>query len=198
MSQFTQEEHETIRSGAMGAVALVSQAEPGFLATFKESMAASKALASAPADFVAVMKGGMTMPPTASSKEELVSKLLGNLREAVQVASKDPATAAALKNYVTAACEQVAVAAKGVSPEETAMIQQIQGVLNEAPTQAPTDPAASAQQNPADQAPPATEAPAQATPAAPQEQSAPEATAPEAQQAAPANGEGELKWPTQG
>ncbi|MEL4506363.1 hypothetical protein AAEX63_15870 [Luteococcus sp. H138] len=184
MSQFTNEENETIRKGAMGAVALVSQAEPGFLATFKESMAASKALASAPAEFVEVIKGGMSMPPQASSKEEMVSKLLANLSEAVQVASKDPATATALKNYVTAACQQVAEAAKGVSPEETAMIEQIQGVLNQAPA-AQADPAAPA--DPA-QAPtaPVEDAPVQQAPVE-------QAPTPEAQ--APADGSAGLQWP---
>lgn len=186
MTQFTQQESEAIRNGAMGAVALVSQAEPGFLATFKESMAASKALASAPAEFTQLMKSGMTMPPAASSKEEMVSKLLGNLREAFQVASKDEATLAALKNYVTAATQQVAEAAKGVSPEETAMIEQIQAVLNQAPAatpEAPAPPAEQAQATPAEQAP--------ARPAAPVE-NPPQATAEN-----PA-GQAELKWPTQG
>lgn len=189
MSQFTNEEHDTIRNGVMGAIALVSQAEPGFLATFKESMAASKALAAAPADFAQLMKGGMSMPPQASSKEEMVSKLLGNLTQAVQVASKDPATAEALKNYVTAACQQVAEASKGVGPEESAMIEQIQGVLNQAPAaQTPAAPAAPAEQVPAEQTPaaPVEDAPVQQAPVE-------QAPTPEAQ--APADGSAGLQWP---
>lgn len=48
MADFTDQERDTIRTGAFGAIALVSNADPGFFATFKESMAGSKALATAP------------------------------------------------------------------------------------------------------------------------------------------------------
>lgn len=155
MSQFTENEIETIRGGVMGAVALVSQAEPGFFATFKESMAASKALANAPQEFTELMKqGGMVMPPKAGSQEEMNTKLLENLRQAVQVASKDQPTLEALKSYVTAATQEVAGAAKGVSPEETAVIEQVNAVLNESGTAAPQAPAGQA---------PTTEAPASPT-----------------------------------
>lgn len=136
MSQFTQQEIETIRNGAMGAIALVSQAEPGFLATFKESVAASKALSGAPEEFVQVMKSGISLPPTAGNKAEMEDKLIENLRQAVGAASKDPATLDALKNYVTAATQQVAEAAKGVSPQESAMMERINGVLQQDPAEA--------------------------------------------------------------
>ena len=144
MTDFTDAEKETIRGGVLGAIALVSQAEPGFFATFKESMAASKALASAPAGFAELMKGGLMMPPQASPKDDLKAKLLDELRQAIQVAGKDPATLDALKSYVTAATQQVAQAAKGVSPEETDMINQIHGVLEQG-GQTPAQPQAPAQ-----------------------------------------------------
>lgn len=131
MSQFNENETEAIRGGVMGAVALVSQAEPGFLATFKESMAASKVLQNAPEDFRRLMTGGIVMPPQAGSKEEMTSKLLANLGTAVQTASKDPATLQALKDYVNAAVQGVAQAAKGVSAEESAVIDRVTQVLNQ-------------------------------------------------------------------
>ena len=52
------------------------------------------------------------MPPSASSKEELKAKMLSGLSEAMTVASKDAATAASLKQFVQAACQQVAEATK--------------------------------------------------------------------------------------
>ncbi len=136
MTQFTQQEIETIRNGAMGAIALVSQAEPGFLATFKESMAASKALAGAPEEFIQVMKSGISLPPAAGNRAEMEDRLIENLRQAVGAASKDPATLDALKNYVSAATQQVAEAAKGVSPGESAMMERIHGVLQQDPAEA--------------------------------------------------------------
>lgn len=136
MSQFNENETEAIRGGVMGAIALVSQAEPGFFATFKESVAASNALKDAPEDFRRLMTGGLVMPPQAGSKEEMSSKLLANLGTAVQTASKDPATLQSLQQYVNAAIQEVAQAAKGVSAEETAVIQQVQQVLQQGGQQA--------------------------------------------------------------
>ncbi|MGO4957798.1 hypothetical protein ACTQ49_11130 [Luteococcus sp. Sow4_B9] len=190
MNQFTEQEIDTIRRGAMGAVALVSQAEPGFFATFKESMAASKALADAPEEFKKLMTGGMVMPPKASSKEEMATKLLDELRQAVQVAGKDAPTLEALRSYVSAASQEVAGAAKGVSDEERRVIEQVNGILGQTP----------GTQTPGTQTP-GTEAAATDAPAAPAQQPAPqtgqvsEAPASGTPQAQP-GGADDLKWPT--
>lgn len=146
MTEFTQDDKKTIRSGVMGAVALVSQADPGFFDVFKESKAAAEALKNAPAGVQDLMKGGLVLPPQASSKEELKSKILGELSQAVSVAGKNPSALEAVRSYVMAACQQVAEASKGVSGEEQAVIAEIQQVLSAAPAQqAP-------QAQPADQA----------------------------------------------
>ncbi|MFC6358449.1 hypothetical protein [Luteococcus peritonei] len=171
MSQFNENETEAIRGGVMGAIALVSQAEPGFFATFKESMAASNALKGAPEDFRKLMTGGIVMPPQAGSKEEMTSKLLANLGTAVQTASKDPATLQALQQYVNAAVQEVAQAAKGVSPEETAVIEQVQQVLQQG--------GQAQQASPQLQADPSQQAPAAGAPQVPnQAPGAPQAESP--------------------
>jgi hypothetical protein len=48
MAEYTDEERDTIRTAAFGAIMLVSKADPGFLAGFKETMVGSKTLAGAP------------------------------------------------------------------------------------------------------------------------------------------------------
>ena len=90
MSQFNENETEAIRGGVMGAIALVSQAEPGFFATFKESVAASNALKDAPDDFRRLMTGGLVMPPQACSKEEMIRQI----RALERVSNKDMSKAA--------------------------------------------------------------------------------------------------------
>ena len=47
MADYSDNERDTVRSAAFGAMLLVSKADPGFFATFKESMAGSKVLAKA-------------------------------------------------------------------------------------------------------------------------------------------------------
>ena len=101
------------------------------------------------------------MPPSASSKEELKAKMLSGLSEAMTVASKDAATAASLKQFVQAACQQVAEASKGVSAEETAVIAEINQALEQTATATPAAPAAPVEA-------PVVEAPA-ATPTTPGE-----------------------------
>ena len=64
MAEYTEAEHETIRSAAFGAIALVSKADPGFFSTFKESMAGSRAFAAAPPAVQELLKtGGFPTPP---------------------------------------------------------------------------------------------------------------------------------------
>ena len=161
MTEFTDAEKDTIRGGVMGAVALVSQADPGFFDVFKESKAAAGALKDSPAEIRELVAGGLQMPPSASSKEELKAKMLSGLSEAMTVASKDAATAASLKQFVQAACQQVAEASKGVSAEETAVIAEINQALEQTATATPAAPAAPVEA-------PVVEAPA-ATPTTPGE-----------------------------
>lgn len=139
MTDFTDAEKDTIRGGVMGALALVSQADPGFFDVFKESKAAAESLKEAPEDIRGLVTGGLQLPPQAPSKEELRTKVLTRLSEAMQVASKDPGTASSLRQFVLSACQHVAEASKGVSPEEQGIVNEIASAMGQGlPQSAPT------------------------------------------------------------
>lgn len=126
---FSEQEQDTIRRGFFGAIALVSQADPGFIETFKESFAASKAIQSAPAEVRELLKGGLMMPPKAGSAAEMREALLADLKSAMTVLDRDPATRTAFADSVVQASEQVAQAASGVAPEEQAVIDEVRALV---------------------------------------------------------------------
>lgn len=164
MAENTEQDKDVIRRAAFGAVALVSKADPGFFATFKESAAGSKVLASAPENIRNILKGGLVAPPTGSSMEEVEQKVLADLQTSVQQLSANPADAAGYRDVITAAVEAVAAASKGVAPAEQAVIDKIKAALaggGQAPAPAPTDGQAPAPSAPA----PTPSAPAPSAPA---------------------------------
>ena len=65
MTDVTDQDKGVVRDAALGAMALVSRADPGFFAMFKESVAGSKAVAAAPSGLRerTAHCGGMPMPP---------------------------------------------------------------------------------------------------------------------------------------
>lgn len=127
----TDDERETVRTSALGAMALVSQADPGFFATFKESMAGSKALAAAPPEIRELLTGGLTMPPTGSSPEEVEQKILSGVTSAMGILrAKAPGQADGYRDVLLQACDAVAKASKGVAPEEQAAIEKVRSALD--------------------------------------------------------------------
>ena len=129
MADYTDQEKELIRRAVLGAMAFVSKADPGFFATFKESAAGAQALAQAPQSVRELLAGGLVLPEV-TSPDEFDAAGVPNLQAAVQfVAGKDPAEAEALKQVVLTACEQVAAASKGVTPQEQAAVDQVRGAL---------------------------------------------------------------------
>ena len=155
MTEFTESEHDTIRLGAFGAIALVSKADPGFFSTFKESMAGSKALAAAPAAVQELLRGGGLVTPPRGTPEQVEAQVLDTLRQATALLdAKDPSAAAGYREVIRAASQAVANASKGVSDEERAVIAKIEAALvasspSDAPAPTAADPAA-----PADAVPP--------------------------------------------
>lgn len=127
----TDDERSTVRDAALGAIALVSKADPGFFAMFKESMAGSRALQDAPAGVKDLLNaGGFPSPPTGSSKEEVNSKILAALTEAMAIVrAKAPAEADGYRQVILRACDAVANASDGVAPEEQAAIDQVRAAL---------------------------------------------------------------------
>ncbi|AXH94801.1 hypothetical protein [Ornithinimicrobium avium] len=130
-STLSEADHQLVRRSAFGAIALVSQAEPGFFATFKESMAGSRALQEAPEDVKELLEqGGFPRPPT-GTPEEVRAEVLADLHRVMQVLNaKAPGQARGFRQVVLAAADRVASASDGVAPEEMAVIEEIRHALD--------------------------------------------------------------------
>lgn len=135
MADYTDAEKDTIRRGVFGAMALVSKADPGFFAMFKESAAGSRAISAAPESIRALLAGGLVMPPTGSA-EQVDAAIMGDLSQAMQILGKDAADQSGFKQVVEAAVQQVAEASDGVAPEEQAVIARVRAALSGAGTAA--------------------------------------------------------------
>jgi hypothetical protein len=126
----TDEEKQTLKTGAFGAVFLVSNADPGFFSTLRESFAASGALTGGTGLVKEVMTtGGLPRLPK-DSPELVEAAVLPALRRSVEIlAAKAPAE---LENYrmtVLDAADQVANASQGVSAREAEMLAKVKDAL---------------------------------------------------------------------
>lgn len=133
MDRLTADEQLTLKTGAFGAVFLVSNAVPGVLAMVRESIAASGALA----DAGGVVKEALTTGPLPQlprdSALEIESVVLPALRRAVEILrAKSPGDVEAYRSVVLAAADRVAQAHRGVEPAEAAAIDKIRTALAEA------------------------------------------------------------------
>lgn len=134
MTDYTDEEKATLRNAAFGAMMLVSAADPGFFAMFKESMAGAKALASAPPELRDMFKGGGMPSVPKGDLAAVEASVLGQVQQAVQLLqAKAPQDVDGYKAVILAACDHVAEASKGVAPAETAAIEKVRAALG-APT----------------------------------------------------------------
>ncbi|MGC4890682.1 hypothetical protein [Micromonospora sp. NBC_01392] len=132
MDRLTEDEQLTLKTGAFGAVFLVSNAVPGVLAMVRESIAASGALA----DVGGVVKEALTTGPLPQlprdSALEIESVVLPALGRAVEILrAKSPGDVEAYRSVVLAAADQVAAAHRGVAPAEAAAIDKIRVALTE-------------------------------------------------------------------
>lgn len=130
MSVYTDSERDTIRTAAFGAMTLVSAADPGFFAMFKESMAGAKALATATGELQTVFKsGGMPAMPK-GNKDEIKAKVLSDLRTSTEIISaKAPQDLEPFKQVIATACSQVAEASKGVNEAEKQAISEVKAAV---------------------------------------------------------------------
>ncbi|SBT52908.1 hypothetical protein [Micromonospora auratinigra] len=132
MEPLTADELHTLKTGAFGAVFLVSNAEPGMLAMVRESIAASGALAEASG----VVKQALTTGPLPElprdSALEIEAAVLPALGRAVAILrAKSPADVEAYRRVVLAAADRVAAAHRGVGPAESTVLERIRGALAE-------------------------------------------------------------------
>lgn len=110
---FTDEERQTLRTAAFGAVYLVSSAEPGFFDTVKESFAGSKAFAKSP-ELRELLKGGGMPKMPSGSKQEIEQQVLLALNDSQQILqAKGPEQLQGFRTAVANAVDEVARAAGG-------------------------------------------------------------------------------------
>ncbi|MCZ7425337.1 hypothetical protein O7607_06295 [Micromonospora sp. WMMA1949] len=133
MERLTADERLTLKTGAFGAVFLVSNAVPGVLAMVRESFAASGALA----EVGGVVKEALTTGPLPQlprdSALEVESVVLPALGRSVEILrAKSPGDVETYRSVVLAAADRVAQAHRGIEPAEAAAIEKIRQALTEA------------------------------------------------------------------
>ncbi|MFU8871064.1 hypothetical protein [Micromonospora sp. SL4-19] len=130
MEPLTADERLILKTGAFGAVFLVSNAEPGMLALVRESFAASDALAGASG----VVKEALTTGPLPElprdSALEIEAMVLPALGRAVEILrAKSPGDVEAYRSVVLTAADRVAQAHRGMSPAEATALDKIRNAL---------------------------------------------------------------------
>ena len=128
-SALTEDEQKTVRSAALRAGAFVAQAEPGFLDTFKESFAASKAVRAASPEVQKLVTGGFPEMPS-GGRDDVDARTLDLLKQAVSILTqKAPQLVEEYKQVVLQSAKDVAAAADDTSQKETAAVGQIERIL---------------------------------------------------------------------
>jgi len=128
-SALTEDEQKTVRSAALRAGALVAQADPGFLDTFKESFAASKAVKAASPEVQKLVTGGFPEMPSGSA-EEANARTLELLKQAVDILTeKAPHLVEQYRQVVLQSAKDVAAAADDTSQKESAAVGEIERAL---------------------------------------------------------------------
>ncbi|MCW3845302.1 hypothetical protein ONA70_35095 [Micromonospora yasonensis] len=132
MEPLTADEQLTLKTGAFGAVFLVSNAAPGILSMVRESFAASGALADASGVVKEALATGPLPEFSHDSALEIEATALPALGRAVRILrAKSPGDVEVYRSVVLAAAEQVAQADRGVAPAEAAVIDKIRDALAE-------------------------------------------------------------------
>ena len=125
----TEDEQKIVRSAALRAGALVIQAEPGFLDTFKESFAASKAIKAASPEVQKLVTGGLPETPS-GDQDDIHARTLELLKQAVGILTqKAPQLVEEYRQVVLQAAKDVAAAADDTSQKETAVVSEIERAL---------------------------------------------------------------------
>lgn len=128
--RYTDQERDTLRNSAMGAMMLVSKSDPGIMSTIKEMFAGSKALRNASPDMQEIFKSGGSMPKMPKgSQADMENNVMSMLQQSMQILQKNPQDQQNFRNTIMSACDQVAKAQGGVSENETAMINKIRSAM---------------------------------------------------------------------
>jgi len=126
----TDEERQVLKTGAFGAVYLVSHADPGFFSMLRESLAASDALAHSTGLIRDVLTGGDQPRVPREPPEAVEAVVLPALRESVAILrSKAPEEEQRYRDTVLSAVRRVAEASRGVRAAERTAIEKIEAAL---------------------------------------------------------------------
>jgi hypothetical protein len=126
----TEDEKQTLKAAAFGAVYLVSNADQGFFSTLRESFAASGALAGASGLVGDLLTRGPLPKLPKSPPVDEAEVVLPALRRSVQIlAAKLPEELETYRATVTDAVERVAAAVHGVTARESDMVAKIKTAL---------------------------------------------------------------------
>ncbi len=131
MTDYNDQERQTLRTGAFGAVFLVSNAEPGLMDMVKESFAASKSFATSSPELRDLLKsGGMPQLPK-GTPTDIESGILAALRQSTSILqAKGQPELDGFRSAVGDAVDDVAMAAGGGTSEaETAAIGKVKAAL---------------------------------------------------------------------
>jgi hypothetical protein len=130
MTTYTDQERQTLRTAAFGAVYMVASAEPGFFDMVKESFAGSKAFGKSPELRDILRSGGMPQMPK-GSPQEVEQNVLSALSESQQILqSKGPDELNGFRTAVAAAVDEVAGAAGGgTSPREAEAVGKVKAAI---------------------------------------------------------------------
>ncbi|GLI02962.1 hypothetical protein [Phytohabitans aurantiacus] len=130
MTDLTSQDRVTLKTAAFGAVFLVSNADPGFFAMFKESFAASGALAGATGLVKEVLTTGTLPQLPRRSPADVEAIVLPALERSMAILrEKAPGEADNYRATVIAAVEQTAQATHGVNEREADVINKVRGAL---------------------------------------------------------------------
>jgi len=113
--KYTDQERQTLRTAAFGAVYMVSMAEPGFFDMVKESYAGSKAFAQSPELRDILRSGGLPQMPQ-GSPQEIEQGVMSALTESHAILqSKGGDELSGFQTAVSNAVDDVANAAGGAA-----------------------------------------------------------------------------------
>lgn len=136
-ADFTDQEWTTLEQGVMGAIMLVSTADPGFFDTFKETRAAARHIADArektSSELVRELahEGRLSGFGLVKSTQELERETTEALRSAVSLLQqKAPDEIDDYRQFVLDVAQSVAEAAGGVAAGETGTLQKIRAALD--------------------------------------------------------------------
>lgn len=131
MTEYTDQERQTLRTAAFGAVFLVSKADPGFFDTMKESFAGSKAFATASPELRDLLKSGGIPKVPGGSPSEIEAGVLSALHNSTEILqAKGQPELDGFRSAVSTAVDQVAAAAGGgTSPAEQEAITKVKAAI---------------------------------------------------------------------